>query len=94
MEEGQKRIHWVKWNLALNSLVQGDLGIGSLDAFNLRLLCKWKWRFSNESEALWVKVLKFFHGEGGGFSGGPRIPSGGGVWQKIVGSINHFHEYV
>nr|KAJ0207945.1 hypothetical protein LSAT_V11C500283260 [Lactuca sativa] len=36
--------------------------------------------------------FKVFYGEGGGFFGVSRIQSGGGVWQKIVGSINHLHE--
>nr|KAJ0204416.1 hypothetical protein LSAT_V11C500285210 [Lactuca sativa] len=34
-------------------------------------------RVFNEPEVLWVKVLKFFHRDGGGFLGGSRILSGG-----------------
>ena len=63
-----------------------------MDVFNLGLLYKWKWRFLNDKGALLVKIVKFFHGEGGGFSEDSRIGIGGGVWQKIVGSINHLHE--
>nr|KAJ0222724.1 hypothetical protein LSAT_V11C200053840 [Lactuca sativa] len=84
MEEGQKRIHWVKWNLALNSFDHGVLGIGSLDAFNMGILYKWKWRFFNEPKALWVK--------GEVFHGAREFQVVEVFGKKIVGSINHLHE--
>nr|KAJ0197851.1 hypothetical protein LSAT_V11C700353760 [Lactuca sativa] len=42
----------------------------------------------SDEGALWIKIVKFCHGEGGGFLDDSRIESGWGVWQKIVGSIN------
>lgn len=93
MEEGKKRIQWVKCNLALNSFDQGGLGIGSLDAFNLGLLYKWKWRFFNEPDALWVKVMKFFFMvKGEVFLEAQEYKVVVVFGKKIVGSINHFHE--
>ncbi|GJZ75241.1 hypothetical protein Tco_0639706 [Tanacetum coccineum] len=47
---------------------RGGLGIGSLASLNLALLQKWRWRFYNEKEALWCRVIKAIHGEDGGIS--------------------------
>ena len=33
---------WFKWDLVLNYREYGGLGIGSLEAFNLALLYKWR----------------------------------------------------
>ena len=40
MEEVQRRIHWVKWDIILNSRDNGGLEVGSLDAFKRALLVK------------------------------------------------------
>ncbi|GJW04347.1 RNA-directed DNA polymerase, eukaryota, reverse transcriptase zinc-binding domain protein [Tanacetum coccineum] len=39
-----KKIHWTKWNLILNSKEKGGLGVTSLHALNLALIYKWRWR--------------------------------------------------
>lgn len=39
----------------------GGLGNGSLKAMNWGLLLKWLWRFKDQSEALWVQVVKAIH---------------------------------
>ena len=70
---------------------KGGLGVGSLDAFNLGLLYKWKWRFFNEPSVLWVQLVKSLYGDGGGFHE-VRSTNGCGVWSKIVGSINRLHD--
>ncbi|GJV91318.1 hypothetical protein Tco_1539131 [Tanacetum coccineum] len=49
-------------SLGIQSKVKGGLGIGSLDALNLSLLQKWRWRFFNSPQALWVKVVLEIHG--------------------------------
>ncbi|GJW27228.1 RNA-directed DNA polymerase, eukaryota, reverse transcriptase zinc-binding domain protein [Tanacetum coccineum] len=58
---------WVKWPIILNSFDKGGLNIGSLKAFNLALLQKWRWRMFSSPNDLWVKVVKAFHGHEGGF---------------------------
>ncbi|GJT51983.1 hypothetical protein Tco_0978140 [Tanacetum coccineum] len=45
----------------------GGLNIGSLKAFNLALLQKWRWRLLSSPNALWVQVIKAYHGQEGGF---------------------------
>ncbi|GKD70322.1 hypothetical protein Tco_1324412, partial [Tanacetum coccineum] len=62
-----KKIAWVKWPNILASFDKGGLNIGSLKAFNLALLQKWHWRMLSSPNSLWVKVIKAFHGQDGGF---------------------------
>ncbi|GKE00218.1 hypothetical protein Tco_1388201, partial [Tanacetum coccineum] len=53
------------WKAILGSL--GGLNIGSLKAFNLAILQKWRWRLLSHKNALLVKVIKALHGQEGGF---------------------------
>nr|GEW52145.1 RNA-directed DNA polymerase, eukaryota [Tanacetum cinerariifolium] len=39
-----RNMAWVKWSQVLSSFEKGGLKIGSLKAFNLALLQKWRWR--------------------------------------------------
>ncbi|GJX39372.1 putative RNA-directed DNA polymerase, eukaryota, reverse transcriptase zinc-binding domain protein [Tanacetum coccineum] len=41
----------------------GAIGIGSLKAFNLALLQKWRWRLVTISDSLWARVVKAIHGD-------------------------------
>ena len=59
---GERKMHWIAWNRILPSLDVGGLGIGSLGAFNNALLFKWKWRFLQHPDALWVRVVDAIHG--------------------------------
>ncbi|GJR96224.1 pentatricopeptide repeat-containing protein [Tanacetum coccineum] len=54
-------------NDVLSSFENGGLNIGSLKAFNLFVLQKWRWRMLSHQDALFVKVIKAFHGQEGGF---------------------------
>ena len=80
---------WIKWESVLASLDKGGLGVGSLKAFNLALLLKWRWRFVNNPNALWTRLIKAIHGDQAGFDF--KACKTQGVWDKIVGSINHLH---
>ncbi|XP_076900370.1 putative mitochondrial protein AtMg00310 [Bidens hawaiensis] len=52
----KRKMHWASWKLILASKDIGGLGVGSLEGFNNALLQKWRWRFVNEPNAIWVKV--------------------------------------
>ncbi|GJX60776.1 RNA-directed DNA polymerase, eukaryota, reverse transcriptase zinc-binding domain protein [Tanacetum coccineum] len=80
---------WVKWPIILNSFDKGGLNIGSLKAFNLSLLQKWRWRMLSSPNDLWVKVVKAFHGHEGGFDNNGC--SFKGILANIVGSSNFLH---
>ncbi|GJV45198.1 polygalacturonase-like protein [Tanacetum coccineum] len=57
-----KKMYWIKWENILASHDKGGLGIGSLKAFNLALLQKWRWRLVTISDSLWARVVKAIHG--------------------------------
>ncbi|GJR74809.1 putative RNA-directed DNA polymerase, eukaryota, reverse transcriptase zinc-binding domain protein [Tanacetum coccineum] len=61
------KLSWMKWPHVLASFDKGGLAIGSLKAFNLALLHKWRWRFFVNPGSLWVKVIRALHGSEGGF---------------------------
>ncbi|GKB83567.1 putative RNA-directed DNA polymerase [Tanacetum coccineum] len=67
----------------------GGLGVGSLKAFNLALLQKWRWRFVTQPNMLWVKLLKAIHGKESGLD--LKGCSSNSVWAMIVGSLNTLH---
>nr|GFB57704.1 RNA-directed DNA polymerase, eukaryota, reverse transcriptase zinc-binding domain protein [Tanacetum cinerariifolium] len=80
---------WVRWDQALASHEKRGLNIGSLKAFNLALLQKWRWRFTTNPNLLWVKLIKAIHGFEAGFDGKGCATSG--IWSTIVGSTNYLH---
>nr|GEZ11958.1 RNA-directed DNA polymerase, eukaryota, reverse transcriptase zinc-binding domain protein [Tanacetum cinerariifolium] len=82
------KLAWVKWLNVLASQDKGGLGIGSLRSFNLALLQKWRRRFISNANALWVKVIKSFHGQEGGFD--LNVSPSSGIWSKIMGSLISF----
>ncbi|GJU79067.1 RNA-directed DNA polymerase, eukaryota, reverse transcriptase zinc-binding domain protein [Tanacetum coccineum] len=87
----KKKMAWVRWENILVSRDQGGLGIGSLKAFNLALLQKWRWRFTTNPNLLWVKLIKVIHGYEAGFDG-KGCPTSG-IWSTIVGSTNYSHSH-
>lgn len=38
--------------------LRGGLGVREIKNFNLKLLCKWLWRWVLEEKSLWVSVVK------------------------------------
>ena len=89
--DGNNKMAWVRWENSLASFEQGGLGIGSLKAFNLALLQKWRWRFTTNPELLWVKLITAIHGSEAGFDGKSCATSG--TWSSIVGTTNYLHSH-
>ena len=44
--------------MCTRSKKKGGLGIGNLRSKNKALLFKWLWRFPNEQDTLWAKVIR------------------------------------
>ena len=67
------------------TLHSGGLAIRSLRSFNKALLRKWLWRFGNERQASWRRVIEAKYGyEGGGWCSLPIIgPHGVSLWKSI-----------
>ncbi|GKE06573.1 RNA-directed DNA polymerase, eukaryota, reverse transcriptase zinc-binding domain protein [Tanacetum coccineum] len=61
-------------------------------AKNLSLLCKWKWKFYSEKEALWCQVIKEFYGAVGGLSSPSNSCGIGGMWCDILKAIENIED--
>lgn len=64
--EHSRKLHLVKWKEVCMSLKQGGLGIKNIRLANDSLLLKWWWRYGQEDEALWKKVICEKYGSDGG----------------------------
>lgn len=53
----KRKVHMVRWNEVTLSKSQEGLGIRRIRDVNVCLLLKWWWRFANEGESLWKKVI-------------------------------------
>ena len=79
------KFHLVNWSKVCMPTEARGLGVRNLIKFNRALLGKWLWRFANEGEARWRKLVGAKHDmmRGGWYSkevGGPyRV----GVWKCI-----------
>ncbi|GJZ81983.1 RNA-directed DNA polymerase, eukaryota, reverse transcriptase zinc-binding domain protein [Tanacetum coccineum] len=82
----QAEFHRLSGIVSFKVASKKGLGIGSLRAKNLGFLGKLWWRFLNEKNALWCKVILVFYGGDGGFSS--RIGSGlhKSMWENVISS--------
>ena len=53
----------MKWSEVVKPKGAGGLGLGDLRLNNLALLAKWWWRFGEEKEVLWRRVIASKYGE-------------------------------
>ncbi|GJT06102.1 hypothetical protein Tco_0840564 [Tanacetum coccineum] len=84
--DDEKKMVWVSWQKIMSSTKNGGLGVESIKAKNMGLMGKWKWRFLNESDALWKRVIVEFHGVNGGFDQTTSYMRNSGTWASIVKS--------
>lgn len=97
MGEG-KKFHLMNWSQVRQHLSLGGLGIRNLKLFNRALLGKWLWRFGNEREALWRRVISSKYGclQGGWTTGTIQGPYGVGLWKNVRKdwvNFSHFLRY-
>ncbi|GKD58722.1 hypothetical protein Tco_1296231 [Tanacetum coccineum] len=62
VQEGDRKIAWVKWSKVLASKKFGGLGVSSFFALNRALLFKWVWRYLSRDNSLWSRVISALHG--------------------------------
>nr|GFB95918.1 RNA-directed DNA polymerase, eukaryota [Tanacetum cinerariifolium] len=62
VQEGERKIDWVKWSKVLASNKFGGLGVSSFFALNRALIFKWVWRFLSHDNSLWFRVIFALHG--------------------------------
>nr|GEV99816.1 retrotransposon protein, putative, Ty1-copia subclass [Tanacetum cinerariifolium] len=92
-KENEKKIVLVRWQKILADKKDGGLGVGSIKAKNLSLLGKWRWRFLNDKEALWRKVISKMYGSGGGFDVIRGFRQKSSIWVSIIGSCSELNEF-
>lgn len=83
---GAKKIHLVNWEELCKPIKLGGLGIKSLGMMNKALLAKWVWRFGEESQCLWPRIIRDKYG-GPQSIWSPQIrssPYGCSVWKHIT----------
>ncbi|GJV69249.1 RNA-directed DNA polymerase, eukaryota [Tanacetum coccineum] len=86
-----KKIQWIKWKSVLTSKKYGGLGIGSLQALNLSLIQKWRWRYVHNHHALWVKVVSSIHGHSNDGICFSKLHKNS-MWARIINSVKAMHE--
>ena len=81
----EKKPHLVNWKTVCTEKKKGGLGLRRFSNLNKALFCKWCWRFSNERNSLWRRVISSKFGEGTGVwcSGDVRGGFGVGLWKEI-----------
>ncbi|GKC35307.1 hypothetical protein Tco_1047691 [Tanacetum coccineum] len=62
IQEGDRKITWVKWHTVLAAKKFGGLGVSSFFALNRGLLAKWVWRFLSQDNSLWCQLIYAIHG--------------------------------
>nr|GEX90243.1 RNA-directed DNA polymerase, eukaryota, reverse transcriptase zinc-binding domain protein [Tanacetum cinerariifolium] len=67
----------------------GGLQIGSLKAFNLALLQKWRWRLLSSPNNMWVNIIKALHGQEGGLNNQGCCFNG--TWSRIISTSSFLH---
>jgi len=82
-EKGGRFIPLVKWDIVQKQKSEGGLGVGDLEKKNAALLFKWWWRFINEEDMLWKKVIQSIHREGHGLIPTCSANRSTGPWQTI-----------
>ncbi|GJZ73510.1 cytochrome P450 [Tanacetum coccineum] len=81
---GSKEDIKIAWEKVISPRDQRGLSIGSLRVSNLAMLAKWWWRFLNEKESLWCKVIRSLHGLDGGLIDNSTSSLISGCWFNIV----------
>ncbi|GJV84453.1 RNA-directed DNA polymerase, eukaryota, reverse transcriptase zinc-binding domain protein [Tanacetum coccineum] len=62
VDQGEKKITWIKWKKCMASKKLGGLGISSIYGLNIGLLFKWIWRFLSNPSDLWARSISNLYG--------------------------------
>ncbi|GKC67746.1 hypothetical protein Tco_1100344 [Tanacetum coccineum] len=85
IQEGDRKITWVKWHTVLSAKKFGGLGVSSFFALNRGLLAKWIWRFLSQDNSLWCQLISAIHGSSITDLSTP-YPS---TWNSIIKEFNY-----
>ncbi|XP_039072016.1 uncharacterized protein LOC120219245 [Hibiscus syriacus] len=87
-----KKIHWVNWITVCKSRSCGGLGVPNLNFMNRALLEKWFWKFANDSESIWKRLISSKYNQDNNLiSFSKKYPTNASwIWKSVVN--NHFKE--
>ncbi|MDV3153228.1 MAG: reverse transcriptase domain-containing protein, partial [Candidatus Phytoplasma australasiaticum] len=86
--EDVRKLPWVAWDNITKPIQEGGLGIAKLEISNKALLVKWIWRYLNEHNQLWRKVITSIHGSNKGWGWAPVNNGITSVWKNSVTMCN------
>ncbi|GKB78336.1 RNA-directed DNA polymerase, eukaryota [Tanacetum coccineum] len=84
IQEGDRKIAWVKWSKVLASKKFGGLGVSSFFALNRALLFKWVWRYLSHDNSLWSRIISALHG----LNGHVLSAAFNSTWSSIITEVN------
>ncbi|KAJ0934873.1 putative RNA-directed DNA polymerase [Helianthus annuus] len=83
----QKKIRWVQWGNITKPKSMGGIGLGGIREFNVAMISKWWWRYKDNPNQLWAKVVSSIHAIRNHNNLIPLKKTIPGIW-KDVGSID------
>ncbi|KAF5761432.1 putative reverse transcriptase zinc-binding domain-containing protein [Helianthus annuus] len=86
--EDMRKMSWVSWEVVTKRIKDGGLGIAPLKINNNALLVKWLWRYLNEPNAMWRRVVLSIHGSSRSWGIAPCNNAIPGVWKNCVSLWN------
>ncbi|GKD95008.1 RNA-directed DNA polymerase, eukaryota, reverse transcriptase zinc-binding domain protein, partial [Tanacetum coccineum] len=87
VDQGEKKITWIKWKKCMASKKLGGLGIGSIYGLNIGLLFKWIWRFLSNPSDLWARSISNLYGSHGGVFNAKIRSSSLSPWGSIMTTV-------
>nr|GEW30494.1 RNA-directed DNA polymerase, eukaryota, reverse transcriptase zinc-binding domain protein [Tanacetum cinerariifolium] len=84
IQDGDRKIAWVKWSKVLASKKYGGLGVSSFYALTRALLFKWVWRYLSYDNSLWSQIISDIHG----LNGQVLSAAFNSTWSSIISEVN------
>nr|GEV79709.1 RNA-directed DNA polymerase, eukaryota [Tanacetum cinerariifolium] len=84
IQDGDRKIAWVKWSKVLASKKYGGLRVSSFYGLNRALLFKWVWRYLSHDNSLWSRIISAIHG----LNGQVLSAAFNSTWSSIINEVN------
>nr|GEY03249.1 RNA-directed DNA polymerase, eukaryota [Tanacetum cinerariifolium] len=84
IQDGDRKIAWVKWSKVLASKKYEGLEVSSFYALNRALLFKWVWRYLSRDNSLWSRVISAIHG----LNGQVLSAAFNSTWSSMINEVN------